>query len=163
MTQIRTDKKLQRNWVLETLRNWVLKFLIKIFVFMKGSDLSWNTFYFPTRRSLDKCRTGSSNFTCVLDFVFCEFAFYLLTPFQIRMKVIWEILFMVEKSFSIIIITYLLCMSETHILCKFHNDPPMGTWWKDEDTLTDCLTDCLTYKATSKDRAMPPKKRVLSP
>ena len=113
MTQIRTDKKLQRNWVLETLRNWVLKFLIKIFVFMKGSDLSWNTFYFPTRRSLDKCRTWSSNFTCVLDFVFCEFAFYLLTPFQIRMKVIWEILFMVEKSYSIIIITCLLCMSDS--------------------------------------------------
>ena len=51
----------------------------------------------------------------------------------------------------------LLAITKTHIGYEFHNDPPMGTWWKVGDTLTDWLTHSLTHKATSKGWAMPPK------
>ena len=44
----------------------------------------------------------------------------------------------------------LLAITKTHIGYKFHQDPPMGTWWKVVDNyLTDWLTHWLTHRTTS--------------
>ena len=55
----------------------------------------------------------------------------------------------------------LLAITKTHIGYKFHQDPPMGTWWK----VVDCLTDSLTHWLTNSHYhfygwAMPPKNRL---
>ena len=55
--------------------------------------------------------------------------------------------------------TLTFCMwqdiTKTHILCKFHKDPPMGTWWKVGDYLTDWLTHWLTKPLLRGERCHP--------
>ena len=53
-------------------------------------------------------------------------------------------------------------ITKTHILCKFHKDPPMGTWWKVVDSLP-----TFHYGLWTMDQhnhfigwAMPPKKNL---
>jgi len=52
----------------------------------------------------------------------------------------------------------LLAITKTHLGYKFHQDSPMGTWWKVVDSLTHSLTHWLTHKVTSNGWAMPPNK-----
>ena len=51
----------------------------------------------------------------------------------------------------------LLAITKTHIGYKFHQDPPMGTWWKVVDCLTAWLTHSLTHITTSMGERCHPK------
>ena len=59
-------------------------------------------------------------------------------------------------------------ITKTHILCKFHKDPPMGTWWKVVDSpTTDYGLWTMDYWLLTMDQhnhfigwAMPPKNHL---
>ena len=49
-------------------------------------------------------------------------------------------------------------ITKTHILCKFHKDPPMGTWWKVVDSLPTFHYGLWTNIITSKGERCHPKR-----
>ena len=49
----------------------------------------------------------------------------------------------------------LLAITKTHLGYKFHQDPPMGTWWKVVDSLTHSLTHWLTKSLLMGERCHP--------